>query len=1136
MNKKKSCKTTIRPKGAGVGLHNILAWEPSEDASDQIYRATVPLAARKKGHKINPLANEEAKIQSLAYMGSSATTYSAVGGNETMDIYAFDYWQYIDSLVYWDGLIPTPDVIDSGHRNGVPVFGTLFFNWSTSEGDRETVRKFLQQDEDGNYLVANKLVDIAQYFGFDGYFINQETSMPSGEGYGDAFRAFMLYLKDYAEKVKYPINLSWYDSVDNDGHRFHYDAVNEDNDIFLKPSESEEVPANEFFMNFNWGDEHVNKTVEHMKKIGRSPYDAYAGLELQANGYYHTDQKRHALLDENGQTKLSLAMFVPDTVLGISDDGEDYHVEADKFWTGFGGNPAREVDNHDWSGMSRFVTDKTPLINRNFHTHFNAGHGKNWFVDGEISSNKAWNSRGIQDVMPTWRWWVENKNASIASRYDFDDAFNGGTSLTFEGQMKEDSTSDMMLYSTEIKVSEQSQLKITTKGTNVTNLQIGLSTSSDYSEASFVYYDLDAYSDWETQNVGLENLVGKTIYAIKLRVQADANLSNLKLNVGQLSIYDQEVLIDAPKNVAVHESLLFNAQSAEAMINIDPVEGADRYEVYQLNNGKWEYINASSSNYIYLANISRPDDAVGTEQELKVFAVGKNGLRSEAKVFHFDWKMEVSDTTLPKEEPENIMLDATITSLIDPGNTEGPANILNGTISGTADKWYSSKRQEHVDVEFSETRTVVRWVVEHAGAGGESADNGMMNTKDFNLEYKDAETGEWKIAKEIRDNIAHVTDILFEDPITAKEWRLNILTADNGSPWGGIRVYNWKMYESAHSESENLPMATARSINTVDNHYSFALTNGIENSNVYVYSDRQAQNKIAKALVNVDGNAVFHQIELEETSGLVYYRAEQDGLELSNILAIPYNQIERNIVAVDLNDAGIIEINQSQPLDLSRLNLTVTYSDGSNEIVPLNDMLVDVTAYKEEEEGEQVLPISYGGIESNTPLTINHAPIDFATKLISHIELIKAPKQRYLQGESLDLTGGLVAIHYADDIRYEASLSDFEFFQISGFDASQIGEQIITISHRDHEISYQVIVDKEAVNFQRLQQLVGQFESIKHHEGYDQLNTDDKQSIDEFITFGHEKIDDESVTQEEIDQIVDENTKVLQDLQDKLAE
>ncbi len=77
-------------------------------------------------------------------------------------------------MVFWEGLVPTPDVIDAGHRNGVPVYGTLFFNWSNSIADQERFAEALKQDADGSFPIARKLVDMAKYYGYDGYFINQE--------------------------------------------------------------------------------------------------------------------------------------------------------------------------------------------------------------------------------------------------------------------------------------------------------------------------------------------------------------------------------------------------------------------------------------------------------------------------------------------------------------------------------------------------------------------------------------------------------------------------------------------------------------------------------------------------------------------------------------------------------------------------------------------------------------------------------------------------------------------------------------------------------------------------------------------------------------------------------------------------
>ena len=37
--------------------------------------------------------------------------------------------------------------------------------------------------------------------------------------------------------------------------------------------------------------------------------------------------------------------------------------------------------------------------------------------------------------------------------------------------------------------------------------------------------------------------------------------------------------------------------------------------------------------------------------------------------------------------------------------------------------------------------------------------------------------------------------ITLDKPITAQDWRLNVITSDNGTPWKAIRIYNWKMYE-----------------------------------------------------------------------------------------------------------------------------------------------------------------------------------------------------------------------------------------------------------------------------------------------------------------------------------------------------
>ena len=194
----------LRPKEVKFDTwDDLLKWEPGKRADDDMNRASVPLASRFQGKQINEQANPEAKIQALSNMNSKAKDHASVGGEE-FKAYAFDYWQYLDSMVFWEGLVPSADVIDAAHRNGVPIYGTLFYNWSSSIKDQEHFAETLKEDSEGSktFPIARKLVELAKYYGFDGYFINQETTGNLVEPLGPKLRDFLLYTKEYAGRIQ----------------------------------------------------------------------------------------------------------------------------------------------------------------------------------------------------------------------------------------------------------------------------------------------------------------------------------------------------------------------------------------------------------------------------------------------------------------------------------------------------------------------------------------------------------------------------------------------------------------------------------------------------------------------------------------------------------------------------------------------------------------------------------------------------------------------------------------------------------------------------------------------------------------------------------------------------------------------
>lgn len=152
-----------------------------ESDPDAVYsRASIPLADRVGGFVVNPKVNPEAKLM-LCSLANSDHDHTSAQGTESFLSYAFNYWQYATSFVYWsgseEGLVccPTGEFTDAAHTNGVPVVATLGFPWGRGDGYVEQVRQFVQKAPDGSFPVADKLIEVMDYYGFDGYFFNQES-------------------------------------------------------------------------------------------------------------------------------------------------------------------------------------------------------------------------------------------------------------------------------------------------------------------------------------------------------------------------------------------------------------------------------------------------------------------------------------------------------------------------------------------------------------------------------------------------------------------------------------------------------------------------------------------------------------------------------------------------------------------------------------------------------------------------------------------------------------------------------------------------------------------------------------------------------------------------------------------------
>lgn len=77
----------------------------------------------------------------------------------------------------------------------------------------EWLDTFLLQTEAGNFPLADKLIEVANIYGFDGWFINQETEgtedQPLSKDYAEKMQLFIKYFKENAPELR----IVYYDSL-----------------------------------------------------------------------------------------------------------------------------------------------------------------------------------------------------------------------------------------------------------------------------------------------------------------------------------------------------------------------------------------------------------------------------------------------------------------------------------------------------------------------------------------------------------------------------------------------------------------------------------------------------------------------------------------------------------------------------------------------------------------------------------------------------------------------------------------------------------------------------------------------------------------------------------------------------------
>ena len=644
---------------------DLLTWDPAQDADAAYNVSTIPLARRVDRDLLTPAnatQNKDMNVVAISIMNAS-TSGNAPHGLNTANANVFSYWQYIDKLVYWggssgEGLIvaPSADVIDAAHRNGVPVLGTVFFPQAGHGGKIEWLNDFLQKDAAGNFPIVDKLIEAAEYFGFDGWFINQETeggeSDPNGLLTAEHAALMQELVKAFKAKAGDSLEIMWYDSMTEGGEMDWQNALTEKNAAYLKNADGADV-ADSMFLNFWWTtdklapDELLKASAELAAEKEIDPYDLYAGIDLQSNGY-DTPIKWNLFENPDGGTYTSLGLYCPSWTYFSSQMIQDFWKKENKLWVNAKGDPSADVEasgDTDWRGVSTYVVERTALTTLPFVTNFSTGNGYGFYKNGELISMLDWNNRSLSDMLPTYRYIIEDGEGNkLAADLDVGDAYYGGTSLILRGNMKQGVPSTIKLYSADLPVSDKMTFTTTARAKGAEVALDAVLTLDDGSEL-VLEGDKKVADAWTTVTYQTSELAGKTVKAISYRLTSGADSGSLQFRFGNITMIEAESEETAAvSNVKVLDSE-FDEDGMYAGVRLawDSDVQTDYYEVYRINQDQTKsLLGVSNTNSFYINTLPRTDETNKSTFEV----VPVNALLAEGTgaTVTMDWP----DNSIPK--------------------------------------------------------------------------------------------------------------------------------------------------------------------------------------------------------------------------------------------------------------------------------------------------------------------------------------------------------------------------------------------------------------------------------------------------------------------------------------------------------
>ncbi|MFC0672893.1 endo-beta-N-acetylglucosaminidase [Brachybacterium hainanense] len=544
-----------------------------------------------------PQVADFSEFYSFVEHGADGFTYAHdFRAGNARDVQVPRFHQYRDLVSYWQVFtaVPNAALTDVVHRNGGRCLAFMF-NSGPTNFSRDAM---LRQDPDGSFPVGDRLVDLAAYFGFDGYMFDMEEGVVDSAD-KPLLLAMFQSMHERARESGFEIHLQIY-GPNPDGRSYaDWQSISQEQADYLTTPDA----ADSWFLDYSWSD-YLGTTVDTLAVTDIDPFgQVFFGIELEGfRGEIGVDTTRSplaeaipphgsslplgstALFSLTAETTRRVHAELKDAHGGELPDFEEvrhavYRGER-RFWSGPHQNPALPADGPiGLYGMADYVHARSAVAELPFLTRFNTGASDQFSLAGRRSSAEPWYNLGIQDLLPTWQFWTRNLTTGEPATgpldvdYDLGTAFDGGASLAITGTPQDDDGVEIRLFRTELELPAESWASLTYTSGSVAHLSLGLVFEDDPDTTT--WHDLDvlpqnddfgptwgygsggrgwgrggwvpssswaagwrtirAGSDWQQAVIGLGGEEGRTIIGVSLAVTAPAG-TDVDLRIGELAV------------------------------------------------------------------------------------------------------------------------------------------------------------------------------------------------------------------------------------------------------------------------------------------------------------------------------------------------------------------------------------------------------------------------------------------------------------------------------------------------------------------------------------------------------------------------------------------------------------------------